>query len=453
MLRRALLIIILAWLCMFALQSCTNWYSWYSSMQLVQVGDKPYLVLEHRAASPDANELAFSIYRTKSDNLEEWEGVETSRLGRVYGVFAARLNSAPLPAAAEKAEPGPERLVVLHQNRATFFDVSAKTATPTFEMLPFSWIAETVVPYKGAWLAFGVDMPPRVGKEQQGPLKVARFDGQKWEELKIASPLVLESPYGFSLQAVAVQDCIRVFWRQGATDQALAPEIEGPRSTTEGGLTMATFQDGAFVGDKLVTLAGLPRGNTCVWAEGSQLKVLVQRRDKREDPFTSNGPMEIWNLAPDGSTQLAEALPGSRQRNGLVAFIAAEHFTWRGQEFIVRSNWQTFEIWRKTAESGWSRVCTAPKGLPAYDLGGLMLAALACALALIAFGAGLAYHRRRQVVTILHKIQASEIYASLGMRMGAFAVDLALIIPAAWYLNRVLGRTYVTPVEMLWPDF
>ena len=178
-----------------------------------------------------------------------------------------------------------------------------------------------------------------------------------------------------------------------------------------------------------MAVANLPRGNTDVLlADGGQLKVLVQRRDKREDAFTSNGPLEIWNIAPDGSARTGRrASPSRVSATGWWPSSRRQHFTWKGQEYILRSNWQTFEVWRKTPEAGWVRTCTAPKGLPAYDLGGLMLAALGAALGLIAFGAGLAYHRRRQVWTVLHKVQASEIYASLGLRMGAFAVDLALI--------------------------
>jgi len=451
MLPRALLLIVVVALCAFALQSCS---SWYFSMQLEEVGGQLYLVLEHRASSPDGGEIAFSIYRAKGNECEEWEPVVTSRLGLAFGVFAARPHAVPGKGEAEKTENAPEQLGVLHQKRVTFYDVSAKNPTASFELLPFPWLAETVVPYKGALLAFGVDLPPYEGKPRHGPLRAARYDGWKWEELRVLGPQVREGENrsGFSLQAVDAQDGIRVFWREGEFDQALSADIEGPRATTNGPLTMATFKDGVFSGVP-VSIAKLPRGNTYVWAAGGQLKVLVQRSDKREDAFTSNGPMEIWNIAPDGGAELAESIPNSRARNGLVAFIAAQHFTWRGQEFILRSNWQTFELWRCDAGKGWMRSSTAPKGLPAYDLEGLMLAALGAALALIAFGAGLAYHRRRQVWTILHKVQASEIYASLGLRMGAFAVDLTLIMAAALYLGHVLELAYVSPVELLRPDF
>lgn len=146
MLRRVLLIVILVALCSFALQSCS---SWYFSMQLAQVGGQPYLVLEHRVASPDAGEMAFSIYRAKGHNLEEWAPVVTSRLGRAYAVFAAPLRLPSSQGGVESVETGSERLAILHQNRATFYDVSAKTATPTFELLPFSWIAETVRALQG----------------------------------------------------------------------------------------------------------------------------------------------------------------------------------------------------------------------------------------------------------------------------------------------------------------
>ncbi|MCY3024395.1 MAG: RDD family protein, partial [Planctomycetota bacterium] len=425
-------------------------------MELEQVGGKPYLLLGQYASSSDGAEFAFSIYRPSSPNWDAWEPVTPPRLGRAFGMVALRQRPAGAQLEAEQT-PAPERLGVFHERRITVFDLSGKDAVPSYEILPFSWVARTAATLKGKTYAFGVELPPPGAAQRDAMLKVAGYDGAKWEELNTAGVKVPEGRKAFSLQAVEFQDCIKVLWREAQPDQTLHRDIEGPREATDGPLTIATFDGQAFVGDP-VPVTGLPRGNTCVWAGGDQLKVLVQRRAKLEDAISSNGPMEIWRVTPTASAKSLEAhcvesVKESRARDGLMSFIAADYLASAGREFIVRSNWQMFEIWRKTPDEGWVRLAVNPRGLQVYDLEALLLAGLATGLALVAFGAGLAYHRRKQALTIMRKVQASEIYASLSLRMGAYLVDLTLVLAVTFYLTRLLGWPYVSPVNMLPVDF
>ncbi len=85
--------------------------------------------------------------------------------------------------------------------------------------------------------------------------------------------------------------------------------------------------------------------------------------------MAANGPMEIWDIDPaNGNAEMVERIEGSQSKPGLMAFIAAEHFAWNEkEEFILRSNWQMFEVWQRN-DHGWQMVQSNPKGLPTFDL-------------------------------------------------------------------------------------
>jgi uncharacterized RDD family membrane protein YckC len=170
---------------------------------------------------------------------------------------------------------------------------------------------------------------------------------------------------------------------------------------------------------------------------------------KLEDALASNGPMEIWQVAADGAAKQIEVIEGSKAKRGLLAFIAAEHLNWDGQEFIVRSNWQLFEVWRKSNEGRWECIAPNPAGLHTYDLETPLLGVLGLCVTLIAFGAGLAYHRRKLALSLVRKIQAHEIYGSVGLRSGAYVVDLFMVMGATCLVTRMLGATFVSPLHML----
>jgi uncharacterized RDD family membrane protein YckC len=460
MIQRLLLVVLLLLLLSLAMQSCGP--SSYVSMYVRPVDGTPHLVLESFSSTADGPDVTFGIYRARSPDLDDWAEVTPPRNGHAYGVFVLK---PPLTPPGEERPKAPaavgERLGIFHKDRATVFDFTGKEATQTYELLPFSWYAETAVYIKNDLYAFGVKLPKEIGKGREGPLKVARYDGAKWHELAFDGPKVHIGEWGFLLHAIEFQGGARVFWREAQPDQAIAPEVEGPRATTAGPLMMATFDGERFVGDP-VAIDNLPRGSVTAWADGDQIRVLVQVRPKLEDFLASNGPMEVWKVSPDGKADFVEEIEKSRVRSGLQPFIAAEHVMYQGQEFIIRSNWQFFEIWRKTPEAGWVRQTAAPRGLPLHDLEMVLLGALGMCLALIAFGAGLAYHRRRQALAVMRQIQAREIYATLGLRMGAYAVDLGLCLAGGYYIGRLLGWTsisslFLVPTDLVrsphWPFF
>jgi uncharacterized RDD family membrane protein YckC len=97
--------------------------------------------------------------------------------------------------------------------------------------------------------------------------------------------------------------------------------------------------------------------------------------------------------------------------------------------------------------------------LPTFNVEGMLISSLFLGLALLAFSAGLAW--RRRAVPPGQKIHPREIYATLGIRMGAFMLDLVIIITLAYFAAQAMGITYVSPLDLLqidlsrnkWPFF
>ncbi|HYG75598.1 MAG TPA: RDD family protein [Planctomycetota bacterium] len=466
--QRFLLLIALLLLTTVALQGCAPGY--YFSMHLEQAGGKPYMLVEYsNGHAGEREETYFSIYTPTSENWDNWETIVADRLGPAYALYLATHRTPAAPenatAGAEKAAPpARERLGVLHERRATLFDVSQKPATVDFEILPFNWRAETAVTQNGVTYAFGVTDNVYEPPGYEGKLKVAKFDGLKWEELKIDGPVVKGNKYGFWLKSVETSAGIRLFWRDYDLDTVIRPDWEGKRVVTTGPLRMATFTGDAF-GPSTVQIPNLPRGNASPFVDGQTLKLLIQTRHKTEDAISHNGPMEIWTLPaaeegkPAVTAEKTETIEASRAKGGLLAYLFAQHFSIDNQQYIVRSNLQVIEIWKK-ADGEWKKVAYKPRGLPVYDLESVLLSGLAVSLGMIIFGAGLAYHRRKQALALITKVRTVDLYASVGLRSGAYAVDLAFIFGCTVVLGKVLGWSFVSPIQMLnffqepyWPFF
>ncbi len=475
MLRRIAIISAVLLLLTFALQGCTPGYLF--SIQLSKVAGKPYLIADYSNASD--GETCFALFAPKSDDWSKWEPVATDLLGRTYATFIAQPKAADKaaegsekpPATSEKpadgaehTQPPPpgERLGVFHAKRLTYFDLSTRPITQAFETLPFDWLVETTATYGGAVYAFGVSSSVYEASQREGYLKAARYDGQKWEELKVSGPVIRqqESKYGFWMSAVATSDGVRVFWRDYDEDLVIAPSVDGPRFVTFGKLLMTRF-DGEGFASNVASLGNLPRGNLTAWVDGDQIKFLMQTRHKTEDAISKNGPLEIWQFDAKAETiARTETLEDSKQRVGLLSFVAAEHYGADGQEFIVRYNPQMIEIWKRTPDSPWSRVVTRPAGLPVYDLETPLLTGLGLALAAIIFGIGLAYHRARRALLLIRTIRSQDVYASLGVRSGAYVLDLVIVLSLTCLLGRAQGWPFVSPLAMLdfiqtqhWPFF
>ncbi|HEY3321046.1 MAG TPA: RDD family protein [Planctomycetota bacterium] len=461
MFRRLAILIGLMLLLTFAFQGCAPEY--YLTIQLEKIGGKPYMLTEY-IDSTSTGETFFSVYAPKDEKWAEWQPVVTKRLGRAVHMFA--MPSKPAPASDGVPLPATsERLGILHAQRVTLFDLSTNPPGHSSQTLPFEWLAETTGTHQDTLYAFGVDAEVYQKPKYEGGLLVARYDGQQWQEVKVKGPTLHGGESGIWLQAVPQKDGIRLFWREYRKDQVTLAELEGPRVVTDGPLMMARFDGQAFVGEP-VAISNLPRGNVTAWADGDTVKFLVQTRHQTQDALSHNGPMEIWKLGADGIAQQVESIEGSRKRGGLLAYLFAQHYSMDGQEFIVRSNPQIVEIWRKASagtEPGatWSRVMVKPAGLPTYDLESMLLAGLGMALTAIIFGVGLAFHRRRAALLLVRKIRSQDIYASLGVRVGAYAVDLMAILTATCLISRLRGTPFVSPFEMLteflgtphWPFF
>ena len=415
----------------------------YVSMEVPTINGRPYAVLQTFSTESTTGQRRFSIFTPTGKNMDVWEAITTDRVGPVFGVFTVQSDKL----APDGVQVRPERLGLFHEGRATVLDFSKNPPVTSFQDLPFKWIAETAAEIDGITYAFGAELPAENGTGKRGgPLRVAQFDGQKWSAIKLDGPLVQSGNGLFSLKAVKMNDGIKVLWRSAEPDQLIDPEIEGPRAITSGLLKMATFNGRTFVGET-VAVSGLPRGNTSAWASGANIRVLVQTRTKIEEMMTANGPMEIWDIDPDGKAGKIETMEGSQINSGLLSFIAAERFTWDGQELFLRSNWQKFEIWHKTGDEPWRII--KPNFPELSSLETLLLELVALSLGLVAFGTGMAYRRRKQTLSLMRKIQAHEIYASLGLRMCAYAVDLGVIFLIVFIIGILTGGSYMHPGAVL----
>jgi len=459
MLQRLLIFLGLMLLLTIGLQGCGP--VTYFSMEARTVSGKPCLVLQTlKTTDMLSSDTHFNIYTPKNENLDEWETVVGDRLGYVFGIYKTQ---------KQDGATSTEQLGMLHFLRSTLFDLSKTPAVQSTEVLPFKWLAETGVVLQNKTYVFGVDfgeVDETQNKSRTGMLKVASFDGLKWEVLDLKGPEVLTKA-GFSLQAVEVQGVIHIFWRDAELDHSLLGGLEGRRTITGGPIMSAQF-DGQKFAPAPIRIEGLPRGNTSFWSEGENVHVLIQTRAK--PALSVNGPLEIWKITPavqDKNSALSpdknfkdktavlsqvsrlESIDASQHKAGLLPFIAAERLVFNGREFIVRSNWQLFEIWRREPEAGWRLISTRPRGIPVYDMESRLLAALALCVAAVVFGAGLAYHRRKHAQSLVRKVQANDLYATLGLRSLAYAIDVALVIAVVFFFETQLQRPFVAPLSML----
>ena len=446
------------------MQGCTPGYTF--TTQLTKVNGKPYMLVEYVSPTfSQSGETYFSVFSPKGPNWDEWEPVVADRLGRAYTIFPiAAKPSQPVPEKTEKTDkpaetptespgeqktppPPADKLGIVHDMRVTLLDPDAKPPTQTFETLPFTWKGESVVTRKGVMYIFGVsESVYEIGGDHVGTVMAARYDGQKWEELK-PGPKVHGSDFGIWMQVIETSSGIEVLWRDNPEEDTIFFGAEGPRAVSSGPLMMSAFNGESF--DKAIAVNGLPRGNATAWADGEMIKVLVQTRHKTDDAISHNGAMEIWNIGQGGGAEKAEEIEGSHSKGGLLAYLQVEHLSVDGADYIVRSNMQLYEIWKKTPDTAWTRVAFKPRGIPVYDLETALLVGVALSIALIAFGAALAYHRRKQALALIHKVGSRELYASLGLRSGAYFVDLFLIVSATCVLTKIEGWPIVSPELMI----
>jgi len=329
------------------LQGCGPRVESYVKMDMTKVGGRPYVILQTLPVSAEDGDPYFGVYTPRGNDVEDWQPVAANLRGFVNGTYIAKKDST-------------EQLGLFHDRRITVIDVASPQAQVNVDSLMFDWPAETSVELKGVTYAFGMERDDAAATFS-GRLRAAKFDGQKWEELPALGPPMSfpEGTAGFSLQAAAYQDSIKIFWRDLHGDQALDAGLEGRRDTAQGPAFMASFDGEKFAG-AAVSIDNLPRGNTCTWSDNEGIHILIQPRKKLEEGVNSGGPMEIWRVTSDGKAIQTDVLTENQPRPGLWPFLAAAHFTVEGQEYILRSNWQMFEVWQKDP-SGWRWLARNPK--------------------------------------------------------------------------------------------
>jgi uncharacterized RDD family membrane protein YckC len=431
----------------------------YNLMHLRAAGDKPYVLLQNFDLEVDSGQ-SFRIATATTPAWDSWSSVVDSRVGPVHGLAVlpaglagkerATLDSNWLPT---EDEPPPgvsvstidaadhDRLLVFSDNRCSLFDPTAHPPSHLSDPLPFDWPAESAAMYNGRLYAVGAKFTAASFENTEAPkgrVRVAMYDGASWTELPAQGPPVEYGSQGFYIQAVSSPNGVRVFWRRWEREQTLGLVREGA-----GPLETVLF-DGENFGSP-AKLSAIPEGNVCAFSDAETVRLLIQTRAPREDALTYNGKMEFWSVSSDGTPRQDEVLENSQARPGLVPYVYAEYLKIGGDENILRCNSQVFEVWRRDANGNWNSA-GHPSGLRPYDLETKMLVALGITLALLAFGAGAAYRRQRMLLSSKSRIDAQDLYATLGLRAGAFAVDYALILFGTQGLAAAVGST---PISLL----
>ena len=423
----------------------------YVGMQVQTAGGKPYLML--------AEQETFGLYAPNGKDLESWSPLYVNRSGLVYGTFeippGVRIDQPEKTTPPnEPAQPGAEKILerrieglgVFFNSSCAVFDVAKADKNSGVASFPMSlnWALEATAQLDGSLYAFGAKLKP-AGEEGAAPdrvLKAARFDGKTWTEVpNVTGPLVRSGNAGFWLKAVALEGRTAVLWRGAKLDQTIGYGVEGFRISTDGDIGMCFF-DGMKFGAESIAVTGLPKGNTCVWAENGTIKCLVQTRLKGSESDGVKGRMEIWNIAPNGKAELAETIAPERHTMGLFSHIAAEHFKWEDREYILRSNWQKFELWRRNDAGKWELAPSGVAGLPIFTLEHKLYWALAFCAAVVLLGAWLGFLRRRHALTLLSKLRPSDLYAPLAARASAYVLDMLVVIAAAFGVSKLLFDQY-----------
>jgi len=423
----------------------------YDLVHVRVVGGKAYALVEYLDKDSDEfNGRLFNIHMPTSATWDQWTSVVDNRTGPVFGMTSLPGGLAGKPGVVvfeswppgEDAVPGNvrvskippahgDRILTFFDKRVSVYDPGVNPASHHSEPLPFSWPAETGAMLNGSLYIFGADFETGARGAGKGPLRAAKYDGATWTELPVLGPDVTAGNQGFYLQAVTAPEGVRVFWRKWEHEQTLGVLL---REGT-GPLETAIFDGSTFTAIRQIQ--NLPAGNVSAFAASDGVKLLIQSRAPPEEAITQNGAMEVWALNSTGDARQVEVIEESRQKPGLLPFVFAEYVQVGDKEFILRSNSQLFEIWLRDPNGNWASKRN-PGGIKPFDLETKMLVGLGMCLALVAFSAGAAYRRRQITLSLTRKIEAQELYATLGLRMGAYAVDFAIVAALAYAVARMV---------------
>jgi uncharacterized RDD family membrane protein YckC len=409
----------------------------YANVLAQSVDGRPFVVLAQSEERANDNDT-FAVYTPADPELSGWKTALETHSGSVQGVFEIPGNG--------KDKPG--RLGFFFGQRMVSFALKGDGLEPESERksLAFQWLAETAATLDGKVYAFGGEMPEDP-EDSARTLRVARYDNGTFVEMKEKGPQfetgnsLMAKKAGFWLKAVTVGTRIAVLWRDIRPFQQVPVELEEARYSATGVIGMCFF-DGEKFTPSPVSIKGLPKGNVSVWGENGKLKLLVQTGSAPSDE--TQGRMEIWTVADDGSAALSETIPSTRRSSGLFPFIQAVQFDYGGRETILRSTWQNFELWRKGASGSgeWAAVENGTAGLPTFSLERKLWSALGFAASLVLFGALLAVSRRQQAVLLLKRLKPIDLNAPLASRAGAFYLDFTVVFALRLAVVRLYPQTY-----------
>ena len=406
-----------------ALGGCQEELSLFRSISSENIDGTPYLVLE-TAPILRAEEYPkgiFSIFKSTAADFGSWEEVVSNRAGPVLGTFAFR-------------DLQGSRLGLLHPGRVSLFRLGDQPDQPEFMNLPFDWSAETGAQIGAVLYIFGAEFPidPQTRTySMTGKLKVARLAALQFEELNVGSaPELQRGKHGFWLKAVAHQNRIQLYWRQA--QDAESPGLESMISLA-GALSESTF-DGEAFGGTVRKISSLPQGYTAVWSDGGRMRAVVQPQERA---FGRSAPLRIFTLPSAGPPEEESmSIPQGPARLSFK-FYGVERIAADGQEAFLRTNSQTFEVWRAGQEA-WS-VQSHLQGLPKNSFEQVLFGILGLSVGVVALGLGLAFRRRRQLQLVVSKLRPSDVLAPLSLRVSAHLIDLGLMAIAvevlAWGLD------------------
>lgn len=374
--------------------------------QAQTVNGQTYIVLLTRPAlAAPGDQGLFRIYRGSPDYLN-WKPLDENRTGPVFGTFVFK-------------DAAGERLGLFHPQRISLWKFSEDKVDVETKNLPFKWIAETGVQLEDTLYVFGgKEDDRRPGEQSTWRLVASCHDGKEFRELD-PGPVFKPGPQGFSLQAVAHQGKVYVFWRSAQEGGPI--DFEPPVSFI-GPLRMATF-DGLNFEPEVRQFADLPQGHVEVWSDGTDLRAIVQP----QDGGTGRTPqLKLFTLSKIGTAREEIHMPYEVPMGLHFKYFNVTRLSAEGRTAFLRSNSQEFELWESV--SGAWRVQPQPAGLPQQELMSLLLVVMVMCVCLVAMGVGMAIRRRRQMQWVLERLRPQDVLAPLSLRISAYLIDLAILV-------------------------
>lgn len=386
--------------------------------QAQRVNGQTYVVLLTRPALPEPGDRGlFRIYRSGGPDGLIWQPLDENRMGPVFGTISIK-------------ESTGERLGLFHEQRVSLWTLNEDAVEVETRNLPIQWIAETGAQLDEKTYLFGGRVERQAGDEKAvWRLAAARDEGKEFKELD-PGPIFKPGPQGmFSLQAVAHQGRIFIFWRSASGAGPL--DFEPPVAFV-GPLKMVAF-DGQNFGQEVHSFADLPLGHVEVWSDGTDLRAVVQTQ---EAGTARTPPLRVFTLGLSGTSREEIHMPLDAPLSLHFKYFDVTRLPGDGRSLYLRSNSQDFEVWESVG-GAW-RVQPAT-GLPRQQLMSLLLMAMGMCVCLIAMGVGMAIRRRRQMHWVLQRLRPQDVLAPVSMRISAYLIDLCFVAVLTYAICTATG--------------